>query len=123
MSEIPGKVIMLDQIEAMFKDIQAQGQWDLSKTSVWSYYFTHATQKKLENTMIKLHEMGYTIGDIFLADKDNDTEEDVYFLHVEKVEIHDCVSLDKRNDELYLFAHEQGLGSYDGMDVAPLEEE
>jgi hypothetical protein len=36
------------------------------------------------------------------------------------VEVHNQVTLDRRNDEFYIFANEIGLDSYDGMDVGPI---
>jgi hypothetical protein len=39
---------------------------------------------------------------------------------VEMIEIHDPDTLNNRNQLLYKFAEEQGIGSYDGMDVGPV---
>lgn len=44
----------------------------------------------------------------------------MYWLHIEKVETHTTASLDQRNNEFYVFAHEFGIDSYDGMDVWPV---
>ena len=44
----------------------------------------------------------------------------MFWLHIERVEAHSPKTLDARNDELYLFAHEFGLDSYDGMDIGPV---
>ena len=42
------------------------------------------------------------------------------FMLTEKIEIHNSQSLNKTNDEFYILAHQNGLDSYDGMDVGPV---
>jgi hypothetical protein len=42
-----------------------------------------------------------------------------HVLHVERVEIHDEASLDRRNQEFAALAAEKGVEDYDGMDVGP----
>jgi hypothetical protein len=58
------------------------------------------------------------IGDI--AQPADEDEEEVYFLHVEKVEHHTPESLHRRNAEFDALAQRFELGSYDGMDVGPV---
>jgi hypothetical protein len=41
---------------------------------------------------------------------------------MDEVRAHTPESLDKRNDEFYLFAAKHKLDAYDGMDVGPLPE-
>lgn len=38
----------------------------------------------------------------------------------QKIEIHTPKSLDEQDNEFYLFAHDIGLDSYEGMDVGPV---
>ena len=45
----------------------------------------------------------------------------LWWLHVEKIEVHSVASLDARNQVLYRSADEQGLDAYDGMDVGPVK--
>ena len=40
----------------------------------------------------------------------------------EPEELHNVESLDARDQELYRFAEEFGLESYDGMDVGPIDD-
>jgi hypothetical protein len=47
----------------------------------------------------------------------------LWWLYVEKEEVHTPQSLDKRNDEFSLLADKLGLDSYDGMDVGPIQVE
>ncbi|APP06977.1 hypothetical protein BG259_05590 [Vibrio harveyi] len=115
MESIPGKVITKSQLEQMFEDIRHHTNWDLSKPMLWGYFFTHHEPKKLEEASLKLVQKGYTTVGVFQAEKD------VFFLHVEQVETHNVSSLDKRNDELYLFANQENIDRYDGMDIGPLK--
>ena len=121
MSDVPGKVITIDQLDQMFSNIKEQGQWDLSKPLLWGYFFTDNDPEKLASIAPKLENMGYKYVGIFQADKEDPKEPDIYFLHVEKIEVHDSKSLDVRNDEFYIFANKEGIDSYDGMDVGPVE--
>jgi hypothetical protein len=120
MDNIPNKNITIEQLDEMFNNIIENGQWDLSKPLLWGYFFTDNDPNKLEQVIPKIQSMGYTVVDIFQAEKEDENEADSFYLHVEKVEIHNSKSLDKRNDEFYVFAHKNGLDSYDGMDVGPV---
>ena len=89
---------------------------------LWGYFFTHQEPKLLEKARDELVSKGYRFVDIYLSDRENENDPDMYWLHVEKIEIHTPESLDKRNDEFYIFADRLGLDSYDGMDVGPVTE-
>jgi hypothetical protein len=116
MDNIPNKNISIEQLDELFKNIPDNEQWDLSKPLLWGYFFTDIDPNKLELVKPKLQAMGYTIVDIFQAEKE-EGDADLFYLHIEKPEIHNSQSLDKRNDEFYIFAYQNGLDSYDGMDV------
>lgn len=120
MKEIPGKSISLESLESMFNNIQKETEWDISKALLWGYFFTHNEPKKLEEASIILESRGYKIVDIYLSDKDEESEPNLFWLHVSKVEIHTPKTLDEQNNEFYIFAHDFGLDSYDGMDVGPV---
>jgi len=122
MDEIPGKTITLEALVEMFDNIKEQSQWNISGDMLWGYFFTHRNPRKLEEASQHLVGLGYRFVDIYLSDKDDPNDPDLYWLHVEKVEIHTPESLDKRNDELYLFAFKLGIDSYDGMDVGPVHQ-
>jgi hypothetical protein len=117
---IPGKTITIDKLEEMFINISEQSGWDMTKPMLWGYFFTHHEPKLLESAKIRLVGEGYRFVDMYLSDKETPTDPDMWWLHVEKEEVHTPQSLDKRNDEFYLIAHEIGLNSYDGMDVGPI---
>ncbi len=118
--EIPGKAISIESLVEMFQNIEGNTDWDTTKNLLWGYFFTHNEPERLEKASRTLGEKGYRIVNIYLSDKDDPNEPDKYWLHIEKAETHTPESLDKRNNEFYIFAHELGLDSYDGMDVGPV---
>jgi hypothetical protein len=120
MNNIPNKKITIEQLDEMFNNITEHEQWDLSQPLLWGYYFTDGDPNKLELVIPKIQYMGYSIVNIFQAKKEDDNEADSFYLHVEKIEIHNSQSLNKTNDEFYILAHQKGLDSYDGMDVGPV---
>lgn len=120
MPDVPGKNIYLEQLNEMFANIAENTDWDTSGDMLWGYFFTHNEPTKLEKAKDILLSKGYSFVDIYLSDKDEQDEPDVFWLHIEKVETHSPNSLDERNNELYVFANEFGLDSYDGMDIGPV---
>jgi hypothetical protein len=122
---IPGNtaVIEKDQLVMMFEQIADNTDWDLSAPLIWGFFFTDASAEKLRAVAPVLEQDGYRFVDVFLADKEEPADPDLWMLHVEKIEIHTPDSLDARNGELYRFAAEHSLGAYDGMDVAPVNPE
>jgi hypothetical protein len=114
-----GNVITKAQLIEMFNGMAKDTKWDLSKPMLWGYYFTDGSKAKLEHAAPLLQKQGYHFVDINLSDKEHPSDPDLWWLHVEKVEVHTPDSLDRRNKFFYQFAKEQGLGSYDGMDVGP----
>lgn len=120
MPDVPGKNIYLEQLNEMFANIAENTDWDTSGDMLWGYFFTHNEPTKLEKAKDILLSKGYSFVDIYLSDKDEQDEPDVFWLHIEKVETHSPNSLDERNNELYVFSNEFGLDSYDGMDIGPV---
>lgn len=121
MNQIPGKTITAEALEEMFQNISENTDWDTSKNMLWGYFFTHNEPTKLEEAKKDLISKGYNFVGIFIGDKEEPDETDVYWLHIEKIEIHNSKTLDARNDELYVYAHEMGIDSYDGMDIGPVD--
>jgi hypothetical protein len=120
LNNIPGKNIYLYQLEEMFSNIEEKTDWNTSGDMLWGYFFTHREPEKLEKAKDALMDMGYQFVSIYLSRKDNPSDPDKYWLHVAKVEAHSPKSLDKTNDQLFIFAHEFGIDSYDGMDMGPV---
>ncbi len=105
-----------DILVDMFDNIRAKTDWDMSGDMLWGYFFTDVDPEKLTRAAAVLAERGYRFVDIFPSEDD---PTGLHWLHVERVETHSVDSLLARNDELYDFADEFGLDSYDGMDVGP----
>lgn len=114
------KVITKDELIQMFDGMAKKTNWDLSQPMLWGYFFTDVSRTKLERAAPLLDKQGYRVVNIYLADKQHPQDPDLWWLHVEKIEPHTPDSLDQRNKTLYRFAEEQGLASYDGMDVGPV---
>ena len=120
LSHAKGKnVITKDQLIEMFDNLPKKPDWDSTKPLLWGYFFTDQSKEKLETVAPLLAKQGYRVVDIFLSEKDNPKEPDIWWLHVEKVEIHNPETLNQRNMIFYQFADDNGIDSYDGMDVGP----
>lgn len=115
------QMISREQLQQMFDSMSQKSGWDISKDMVWGYFFTHSSKPPLERAAQVLEAQGYTVVDIYLADKESASDPDLWWLHVERIETHTVSSLDARNQLLYRFADEQALDSYDGMDVGPVQ--
>ncbi|MBV1776658.1 ribonuclease E inhibitor RraB [Burkholderiaceae bacterium DAT-1] len=107
-------------LEGMFANISQNTAWNMSKDMLWGYFFTNPTSEKLELVAKDLEQKGYRIVDIYLSDKENPSSPDLWWLHVERIETHSVDSLLKRNADLAQYAIAHHLGSYDGMDVGPV---
>ena len=112
--------IYIEQLEEMYANIQSNTDWNTSGDMLWGYFFTHSEPEKLEKAKGVLVSKGYRFVDIYVSDKDEPNDPDMFWLHVEKVETHSPKSLDETNNEFFIFAHEFGLDSYDGMDIGPV---
>ncbi len=118
---IPNKNITIEQLKWMFSNISKDTKWDMKKPMLWGYSFTHREPSLLEKAKDVLVSKGYKFVSISLSEKEDKKDPDLWWLHVEMIEIHTPESLDQRNDEFYIFAHEFGLDSYDGMDFGPVK--
>jgi hypothetical protein len=110
-------MIPKSELIEMFEAIAEQTDWDMTGEMLWGYFFTDDAPEKLEVCAKRLTEMGYHLVEI----SEGDESDDPFTLHVEKIEVHSPETLDKRNQELAAFATEAGVGSYDGMDVGPVD--
>lgn len=112
-------MIELEALKAMFNDIAAGSKWDMSRPMLWGYFFTDASAEKLQVVAKVLEDTGYRFVSIFEPELE-DGEEQYFFLHVEREEVHSPESLHERNAQLYALADRYELQSYDGMDVGPI---
>lgn len=113
-------MIPLEQLEEMFSNITENTDWDVGGPLLWGYFFTDESEEKLRGIVPILETQDYRYVDLYVPDLD-EGEEEYFFLHVEKEETHSPQSLFERNQQLYAFADLHSLGSYDGMDVGPIE--
>jgi len=109
-----------EDLEGMFANISQKTKWDMSKDMLWGYFFTNSSRAKLDLAAKDLSRVGYRIVDVYLSKKDDPSAPDLWWLHVERIEMHSVDSLLERNAELAVFAKTHYLGSYDGMDVGPV---
>jgi hypothetical protein len=111
-------MITREEMVELFADMQKNAPWDSGKPLLWGYFFADPSRNKLELAQIPLKMQGYQIVGIYDSKPDGDTPA-LWWLHIEKVEHHTVDTLHARNQELYAFAAEKGIESYDGMDVGP----
>lgn len=104
----------------MFANISQKTKWDMSQDMLWGYFFTHPSRAKLDFAAKDLSRLGYRVVNVYLSDKEDPATPDLWWLHVERIETHSVESLFRRNAELTAFAKTHDLGSYDGMDVGPV---
>ena len=112
-------MIDLKQIQEMFANVTDNAGWDLGQPMEWGYFFTDRKRAKLEAALRELQKDGFQFVDIFIPQLEKG-EEDYFFLHVVKVDVHTPESLLEQNAALYALAEKHGLDSYDGMDVGPI---
>lgn len=110
-------MITKETVEDFFENVNKGDEFDTSEVLLWGYFFLDFDLSKLKSASEKLVSAGYRFVDIFEAEKENEEDEQEYYLHVEKIERHDVNSLHKRNSELYDFADANEIDSYDGFDV------
>ena len=103
----------------MFENIAERGEWDMSQPMLWGYFFTNHSQAALRAAVPSLQGDQYEFVDIYQSEKDDPSDEDLWWLHVQRVEVHTVDSLVARNERLSEFASRLGIDSYDGMDVGP----
>lgn len=106
-------------LERAFCQMKEESGWDMSRDMLWGFFFTNDQREPLGLAAIELSQLGYRVVDTYVSDKDDLSEPDLWWLHVERIETHSVDSLHMRNDELTAFAKTAGLESYDGWDVGP----
>ncbi len=114
-------MITREILQQMFDSVAEEGRWDMSQPMLWGYFFTHREKEPLEKAVPLLRARDYEFVDLYLSDKEDPADEDLWWLHVQRVEAHSVDTLFARNEQLYEFAAAHGLDSYDGMDVGPAE--
>lgn len=118
---IPGKTITIDQLEDMFANITEKTPWDMKEPMLWGYFFTNSEPKSLEPIRDQLVSEGYRFVDLYQSDAEDQDGPPLWWLHLEKEEVHTPQTLDQRNNTFYLLAAKHKINSYDGMDIGPIK--
>lgn len=109
-------------IEEMFANCKKAKVFDESGACLWSYFFTDTDADKLLAAGEALEQQGFTlIGVTEAEDAPEESDDQYFFLQVDRVERHTIETLVKRNEELAAYAEERELHSYDGMEASPLD--
>jgi hypothetical protein len=117
---LDGAMITREQLEEMFASIRAKGHWSIDDECRWDYFFVDTDRDKLIQAPDRLESEGFEVVGLLDPNPDDDDQDTVY-LQVQRVERHTVDSLLALNTKVYVFAEAQGLSSYDGMDVSPLD--
>jgi len=118
--KVQSQMIPKSELAAMFDSIDKNTDWDMSGDMVWGYFFTDSDRSKLESVVPSLESGGFDFISIYLSDKESEEDPDLWWLHVQMIEVHSVDSLHERNLSLYEFAAKNGIDAYDGMDVGPV---
>ncbi len=103
------------EIQALFRKMENAG-WNMKKPYLWGYFFKDSSREKLEKLKQHLVSLGYEFVDMNQSEADQ-----LFWLHVEKVQQHSLESLINLNKSLRQLAKDFGIAEYDGMDISPIE--
>ncbi|MYM68697.1 ribonuclease E inhibitor RraB [Pseudoduganella sp. FT55W] len=85
----------------------------------WSYFFVDPDREKLLPIADYMKGLGYEF--MGTLDPNEDDDDPVYYLRIDKVQRHSPASLNELNRQLYGIADQFGVHSYDGMDVGAID--
>jgi len=108
-------MISRQDVDDLFQKMRHAG-WDMEQKQTWGYFFKDTSETKLSELARKLVGLGYDFVDINQSYPDK-----LYWLHVEKTEIHTEQSLHQLNQSFYLLAKQHTIQDYDGMDISPAD--
>jgi hypothetical protein len=117
-------MITLQQLEEFFEDTRQMFEsggctFRIDEECRWSYFFVDADRDKLIPVADHMRHLGYEF--VGTLDPDPDDKNPIYFLRMDRVERHSPTSLNSLNRQLYDFADQFGVQSYDGMDVGAVD--
>ncbi len=102
----------LEDTRNLFANLRENTDWDITGPLLWGYFFVHSTAEPLQALAQHLQAQGYTFVELFEQDPE-EGDAPFHVLHVERVEIHDEASLDRRNQEFAALAAEKGVEDYE----------
>lgn len=109
-SKSQNNMIPKEEIVGFFDRMKSNGV-NTNTKMLYGYFFTNDEPKKLEKVAEELKKQGFEYVDIY-PDETNQ-----YWLHMERIEIHNSESLFSLNKELYAIADKFSIKTYDGFDV------
>jgi hypothetical protein len=104
------KEIPLKEVEDFYINMKEKGV-NTDTIMLYGYFFTNETKKPLESAAEELKKKNFRFVEIY------QTDDQIYWLHVERKEKHNSTTLYALNAELYDLASRYNLQSYDGYDV------
>ena len=116
-SRVQSVPISRAQLETMFANMRAGAPWNVDGPLLWGYFFTSPDRASLEAVSTTLVAQGYRFVEIRPGEKESQSDPDIWWLHVERVERHTVETLHARNTQFYAFAATLKRLTYDGMDV------
>lgn len=108
-SESKSDKISLEKIQEMFSNMKNQGI-DTDKKMLWGYFFTSNKNDKFEQVINELKKQKFEFVETY------QNEDKTYWLHFERIEIHNAKSLYEIDEILYEIAEKYEI-NYDGFDV------
>lgn len=117
-------MITLAQLEDFFTETRrtyeaGRSTWKIDEECRGSYFFVDGDRAKLLPIAEHLRFADYEF--VGTLDPDESDENPVFYLRLDRIEIHSPESLHKRNQLLYDIAAQFGVLSYDGFDVGAIE--
>lgn len=107
-------MITIRKIDEMFSNMNTNGL-KTDTPMLYGYFFTNDNQKQLEKVAEELKEKKFEFVEIY------QDEDKLYWLHLERKEVHNSKTLFALNKELYAISDKYKLNSYDGFDLGNVD--
>lgn len=107
-------IISKEKIDQMFANMKANGV-NSNTVMLWGYFFTNEKSGPLKIVASELEQKKFKFVEIY-----QDSGQ-IYWLHMERQEIHNSESLFELDKDLYAIAEKYKLRSYDGFDVGNVD--
>jgi len=108
-------MINRQDVDELFQKMRKAG-WNMDNQKTWGYFFKDTSRNKLSHLSKHLTTLGYEVVDINQSYPD-----EMFWLHVEKIEIHNEKTLHELNQFFYQLAKDNHIQEYDGMDISPAD--
>lgn len=112
-SQEKSEKISLEKIEEMFSNMKSNGV-DTDKKMLWGYFFTSNNKDSFDKIANELKSKNFEFVEI------HQTDDKIFWLHLERKETHNPKSLYKLDEILYQIADKYKI-TYDGFDVGNID--